>query len=113
MACLFCQIAAHEQFAEIVYENETVVAFRDNKPQAPVHILVIPREHVAGPLEFTGENAHLAGQMMLAAADVARQHGLDGQGYRLVINQGRDGGQAVFHVHMHLLGGRRMAWPPG
>lgn len=113
MACLFCQIVAHERPATIVYEDEHVVAFRDINPQAPTHILIIPRDHISGPLDFDGDNTHVAGQLIAAAAVIVRQEGLADDGYRLVLNQGRDGGQSVFHVHVHLLGGRRLRWPPG
>ena len=113
MACLFCRIAAREQPARIVYEDEHVIAFHDANPMAPIHILIIPREHITGPLDFSADNAYLAGHLLLAAAQVAREEGIAEDGYRLVLNQGRSGGQSVFHVHMHLLGGRRMQWPPG
>lgn len=113
MTCIFCQIAAGERSAQIIYQDDNVIAFRDVNPQAPVHILVIPREHIAGPLDFDNGNATLAGQMIAAAATVARQEGIADEGYRLVFNQGRMGGQLVFHVHLHILGGRKMHWPPG
>jgi histidine triad (HIT) family protein len=113
MDCLFCRIAAGKQPADIVYEDSHVIAFRDIMPQAPVHILVIPREHVDGPLALGENESVLAGQLIAAAAQVARQEGLAEDGYRLVLNQGRNGGQSVFHVHLHVLGGRRMKWPPG
>jgi histidine triad (HIT) family protein len=90
-----------------------VVAFRDVNPMAPVHILVIPREHIVGPLDFDETDEPLAGHLILVAARVAQQEGIASDGYRLVLNQGRNGGQSVFHVHLHVLGGRRMAWPPG
>ncbi|NLX09779.1 MAG: histidine triad nucleotide-binding protein [Chloroflexi bacterium] len=111
--CVFCRIVAGELPAKIIYQDDQVVAFRDTNPQAPVHILVIPREHIAGPLDFTDGLAGLAGQLIVAAGHVARQEGIAGDGYRLVLNQGRQGGQSVFHVHLHVLGGRRMTWPPG
>ncbi len=113
MACIFCQIAAHERSAQIVYEDDQVVAFHDVNPIAPVHILVIPREHITGPVDIGDESAELAGKLLVAAAKIARQEGFAADGYRLVLNQGRNGGQSVFHVHLHLLAGRRMQWPPG
>jgi histidine triad (HIT) family protein len=113
MACPFCQIAAREQPARVVYEDERVIAFHDANPMAPVHILIIPREHISGPLDFGAENAPIVGYLVIVAAQVARQEGIAEDGYRLVLNQGRNGGQSVFHVHLHLLGGRRMLWPPG
>ncbi|MBN1681539.1 MAG: histidine triad nucleotide-binding protein [Anaerolineae bacterium] len=113
MTCTFCQIIERKIPADIIYEDEYVVAFRDKNPMAPVHVLIIPREHIAGPLAFDGENSELAGRLIAAAAAVARQEGLADDGYRLVMNQGRHGGQSVFHVHLHVLGGRYMKWPPG
>ena len=113
MACIFCEIAAHRQAAEIVYEDEHVVAFRDVAPQAPIHVLIIPREHIAGPLDVVPEQEAVIGRLVGAAAVVARATGIADDGYRLVLNEGRNGGQSVFHLHMHLLGGRRLTWPPG
>jgi histidine triad (HIT) family protein len=113
MTCPFCQIVSGERPADIVYEDERVIAFNDINPQAPVHILVIPREHVGGPLEFDTENEALAGHLIAVAGHVAREARIADDGYRLVLNQGRNGGQSVFHVHLHVLGGRRMKWPPG
>lgn len=113
MSCIFCEIARGDRSAQIVYEDERVVAFRDISPQAPTHILVIPREHITGPLDFDADNEHIAGHLIAVAAKVAQQEGIDGDGYRLVMNQGSHGGQSVFHVHLHVLGGRRLTWPPG
>ena len=110
--CLFCRIAAGEIPADIVAENERWVAFRDIQPQAPVHVLVIPRVHVesAADLETHGD---LAGELLKAAATVARAEGLDTDGFRIVTNVGERAGQSVMHLHFHVLGGRRMRWPPG
>lgn len=113
MSCVFCRIVARQAPATIVYEDEQAVAFRDIMPQAPVHILIVPREHIFGPLEVSEDNEALIGHLVAVAAKVARQEGLAADGYRLVLNQGRNGGQSVFHLHLHLLGGRRMMWPPG
>jgi histidine triad (HIT) family protein len=113
MDCIFCRIAAGEIPAQIVYQNEDVVAFRDVNPQSPVHVLVIPREHVQGPLALGDGYAALAGKLIAAAAEVARQEGIAESGYRLVMNEGRQAQQSVFHVHLHVLGGRPMHWPPG
>jgi histidine triad (HIT) family protein len=113
MSCVFCRIIAGQAPATIVYEDEQAVAFRDIMPQAPVHILIVPREHIPGPLDVSGDNEALVGHLVAVAAKVARQEGLAADGYRLVLNQGRYGGQSVFHLHLHLLGGRRMTWPPG
>jgi histidine triad (HIT) family protein len=109
--CLFCRIVRQEIPAKLIAENEHCVAFRDINPQAPVHVLVIPRRHVASLNEIT--DAATVGQMHLLAAEIARAEGLSERGYRTVINTNADAGQTVFHVHLHVLGGRRMAWPPG
>ena len=110
-SCLFCRIVRKEIPATLVLENEHVVAFRDIDPKAPTHILVVPREHVA-----TLDDAHdarMLGEVVLAAAEIARSEGLVDGGYRTVLNCGADAGQSVFHIHLHLLGGRKLAWPPG
>jgi histidine triad (HIT) family protein len=109
--CLFCKIVAKTIPAKLVAENASCVAFRDINPQAPTHILVIPRYHVASLNE--AKDAALVGEMHLMAAEIAKAEGLAERGYRTVINTNGDAGQTVFHVHLHLLGGRRMSWPPG
>jgi len=109
--CLFCRIVRKEIPATIVAETEHCVAFRDINPQAPVHVVIIPRVHVAS-LNDTGD-AELVGRLSLLATDVARREGIAESGYRTVINTNRDAGQTVFHVHLHLLGGRPLGWPPG
>ena len=111
--CLFCNIVARSIPAQIIHENEHVLAFRDIRPVAPTHALVIPKRHITGVHDATAEDAALLGQILLAARDVAEALGLAQSGYRLVLNQGPDGGQSVFHVHCHVMGGRPMAWPPG
>jgi histidine triad (HIT) family protein len=111
--CLFCNIVARTVPAQIVLENDHVVAFRDIRPVAPTHALVIPKKHVTGIHDATPEDAAMLGQVLLAARDVAEQLGLADGGYRLVVNQGPDAGQSVFHLHCHVIGGRTMAWPPG
>ncbi|HEY3819767.1 MAG TPA: histidine triad nucleotide-binding protein [Polyangiaceae bacterium] len=111
--CLFCKIVAKAIPARIVLENDDVVAFEDIRPMAPKHALVIPRKHIVGVHEATSADADLLGKLMLAARDAAEKLGLGEGGYRLVINQGPDAGQSVFHLHCHVLGGRPMAWPPG
>jgi histidine triad (HIT) family protein len=109
--CVFCRIAAREVAATVVAEDEEVIAIEDIAPQAPVHVLVIPRRHVAGIREV-GEDGLL--QRMVATANrVAELQGIADAGYRLVVNVGEDGGQEVLHLHLHVLGGRRLAWPPG
>ena len=110
---LFEKICAHEIPAAIVHEDEQCVAFRDISPQAPVHILIVPRQAVARIGMADANDAALLGHLLLTAADVARREGVADSGYRLVINNGRDGGEAVPHLHVHLLGGRLLAWPPG
>ena len=109
--CLFCRIARKEIPATIVAENDAMVAFRDINPQAPVHIVVIPREHVASLNQAS--DATMLGKLSLFAADLAKREGIAESGYRTVINTNRDAGQTVFHVHLHLLGGRSLGWPPG
>jgi histidine triad (HIT) family protein len=111
--CLFCNIVAGKTPAEIVHDSEHVLAFKDIRPAAPVHALVIPKVHIPGIHEATPEHAAALGQVLLAARDVAEKLGLAKGGYRLVVNQGADAGQSVFHLHCHVLGGRPMAWPPG
>jgi histidine triad (HIT) family protein len=109
--CLFCRIIKKEIPAGIVAENEFCIAFRDINPQAPTHILVITRQHVASLNE--AKNPALIGQMHMLAASIAKTEGLAERGYRTVVNTNADAGQTVFHIHLHLLGGRRMNWPPG
>jgi histidine triad (HIT) family protein len=112
MSCLFCKIAAGEIPARIVYEDADCLAFADISPQAPTHILVIPREHIQSLEQATADHAPLLGALLSAAATVARQAGL-AKGYRVVLNTGAEGGQTVDHLHLHVLGGRAMHWPPG
>ncbi len=110
---LFEKIAAREIEAEIVLEDDRILAFRDINPQAPVHVLVVPRKPVARIAEAGSEDRELLGHLLLGAARAARQLGLEENGYRLVINNGRDGGESVPHLHCHVLGGRPLEWPPG
>jgi histidine triad (HIT) family protein len=110
---IFGKIIRREIPADLVYEDEDVVAFRDLNPQAPVHVLFIPRKPLATLDEATAEDAELLGKLLLAAAAYARREGLAEQGYRTVINCNAHGGQTVFHLHVHLLAGRPMHWPPG
>jgi histidine triad (HIT) family protein len=109
--CLFCRIARREIPATVVAETEDCVAFRDINPQAPVHVLIIPRTHV--PSLNDSPDERLVGRLATLAADIARTEGIAESGYRTVINTNADAGQTVFHIHLHLLGGRRMGWPPG
>ena len=110
--CLFCKIIAGKVRATVVYQDEILTAIRDIHPQAPTHILVLPNRHVTGIAEAQARDAELLGKLLLAASHIAQQEDLNG-GYRLVINSGPDAGQSVFHLHVHVLGGRRMRWPPG
>ena len=110
--CLFCKIVAGEIPAKIVHQDDECVAFRDIHPQAPVHVLVIPRKHLASMNDVEADDAPLLGRLLLAARTIAEQEGI-GSGYRLVNNCGGEAGQTVFHWHLHLLGGRMMNWPPG
>jgi histidine triad (HIT) family protein len=109
--CLFCRIVRKEIPATIVREDADTVAFRDIDPKAPTHVLVIPKAHVATLNDVT--DAGLVGRLVLAAREIAKAEGIDQSGYRAVLNTGADSGQTVHHVHVHLLGGRRMKWPPG
>jgi len=110
---IFSKIIRREIPADIVYENDDVLAFRDLNPQAPVHVLFIPKQSLATLNDVTASQAELLGKLLLAAADYAKQEGFADQGYRTVINCNEDGGQTVFHLHVHLLAGRRLHWPPG
>ncbi len=110
--CLFCRIATGEAPATIIYRDDHVLAFRDINPQAPSHILIIPIQHIDSLADVQAADVELVGRLIAAAQALAKTEGL-AQGYRLVINTGRQGGQTVFHLHVHLLGGRAMHWPPG
>ncbi|MBS1800445.1 MAG: histidine triad nucleotide-binding protein [Acidobacteria bacterium] len=110
--CLFCRILAGEIPANRVYEDEFCIGFPDINPQAPTHLLIVPKEHIASQAKVLAEHKPLLGHLMSAAADLARAQKLD-KGYRVVVNTGDDGGQTVHHLHLHLLGGRHLTWPPG
>jgi len=109
--CLFCKMANGEIKPDIVYEDNTVLSFRDINPQAPVHILIIPKRHIATLNDL--DDVELAGTLLLTASKIARQENLAEDGYRTVFNCNKQGGQEVYHIHLHLLGGRQMTWPPG
>jgi histidine triad (HIT) family protein len=111
--CLFCRIVRRDVDADIVYEDDSVIAFRDIHPQAPVHLLLVPRMHIPTVSDFREEHAPVLSGLLLAAAKIAVDQGVDQNGYRVVLNCREGAGQSVFHVHAHLLGGRPMAWPPG
>lgn len=109
--CLFCKMVAGEIKPDVVYEDDIVLAFRDINPQAPVHILIIPKIHIATLNDL--DNTLLAGQLLQTAVKLAKQEGLSEDGYRTAFNCNKKGGQEVYHLHLHLLGGRQMTWPPG
>jgi histidine triad (HIT) family protein len=113
MSCLFCGIVNREIPASIVYEDDRVVAFNDINPQAPTHVLVIPRQHIPTLNDLTAEHDALVGELARRAAAIARERGIEAGGYRTVFNTNRDAGQTVFHIHLHLIGGRSFGWPPG
>jgi histidine triad (HIT) family protein len=112
-ANVFEKIIAREIPADIVYEDDLVLAFRDNSPKAPTHLLIVPKKNIPRIDEAKAEDAKVLGHLLLKAAEVAEKAGLKKTGYRLVINNGADGGESVPHLHCHILGGRRLAWPPG
>jgi histidine triad (HIT) family protein len=111
--CLFCKMVSGEIQPDVVFENDDVLAFRDVNPQAPVHVLVIPKSHIATTNELTPEHAGLIGEMVLAARQIAADEGIAEPGYRMVMNCNPEAGQSVYHIHLHMLGGRPMGWPPG
>jgi histidine triad (HIT) family protein len=111
--CLFCKIVDGNVPADIVYENDSLVAFRDIAPKAPTHILLIPRRHIATMNDLQDGDVSLAGELFVTAATIAADEGLADDGYRVVMNCNEAAGQSVFHIHLHLLGGRAMSWPPG
>jgi histidine triad (HIT) family protein len=111
--CLFCRIASKEIPARIVYEDERILAFEDIRPQAPVHVLLIPKAHWASLNDVPEDEQGLFGEILLKAQEIARLKGIRESGYRIVLNTAADSGQEVLHLHFHILGGRRMTWPPG
>jgi histidine triad (HIT) family protein len=111
--CLFCRIVGGDLAADVVYQNDTIVAFRDINAKAPTHILLIPRRHIATMNDLQNGDESLAGELFVTAAKIAADEGLADDGYRVVMNCNEAAGQSVFHIHLHLLGGRQMGWPPG
>jgi histidine triad (HIT) family protein len=111
--CLFCQIVNREIPASIVYEDDRVLAFNDINPQAPTHVLVVPKRHVASLNELSADDDEMVGELVRRAAAIATERGIAAGGFRTVFNTNREAGQTVFHIHLHLLGGRPMHWPPG
>jgi histidine triad (HIT) family protein len=113
MNCIFCNIAEGKFQADIVYQDEDVVAFHDINPQAPVHILIIPRKHISTINDVEDSDAGLIGKIILTAKKIAKEKGIAEDGYRILFNCNKMGGQHVYHIHLHLLGGRQLLWPPG
>jgi histidine triad (HIT) family protein len=111
--CLFCKIIAREIPASIVYEDERLLAFNDINPQGPTHVLVVPKRHIATLNDVADGDDPIVGEMVRRAAAIAKARGIDAGGFRIVFNTNRDAGQTVFHIHLHLIGGRGLAWPPG
>jgi histidine triad (HIT) family protein len=111
--CLFCKIANHEIQASIIYEDDAVVAFNDINPQAPTHILVVPRQHIASLNDLTPAHDRIVGEVVRRAAAIAAERRIAAGGFRTVFNTNKDAGQTVFHIHLHLIGGRSLGWPPG
>jgi histidine triad (HIT) family protein len=111
--CLFCGIIEGTVKSEIVYQDDAVIAFKDVRPRAPIHLLIIPRKHIAAVSDLGPPDSPLIGAIFFAAAKLAKDLGIAESGYRVVVNNGADAGQSVFHLHFHLLGGRPMGWPPG
>ena len=111
--CIFCKIINKEIPSQLIYEDEKITAFNDINPQAPIHILLIPKEHFASLNDIPEEKKDLLNHLLLKARQIAQQEGIAKNGYRIVLNTEKDSGQEVFHIHFHLLGGRRMRWPPG
>jgi histidine triad (HIT) family protein len=113
MACLFCEIVAGRIPSRIAYQDEAILAFHDIRPEAPTHILLIPKKHIASLLDLQAEDDALVGSLTRRARDLAKELGFAERGFRLVFNAGADAGYSVFHIHLHLLGGRSLGWPPG
>jgi histidine triad (HIT) family protein len=113
MSCLFCQIVEKKVPAKVAFEDDQVLAFHDIRPQAPVHVLVIPRKHITSLMDLTAGDDALVGAVVRRARELAREMGLGDRGFRLVFNAGEDAGYSVYHIHLHLLGGRALGWPPG
>ena len=111
--CLFCKIISREIPGSIVYEDERILALNDINPQAPTHVLVVPKRHIASLTDLGVEDDRLVGELVRRAAAIAKERGISTGGFRTVFNTNRDAGQTVFHIHLHLLGGRNMTWPPG
>lgn len=112
-SCIFCKIARKEIPSKVIFEDREVIAFEDARPQAPVHIIIIPKSHIEKVSDLQDRDTDLAGKLILRAKDIAKGKHIQESGYRIVMNCNKDAGQAVFHLHLHLLGGRSFSWPPG
>lgn len=113
MDCVFCKIISKEVPAKVAYEDDQVIAFHDVNPQAPIHLLIVPKEHIASIMEINEKNSTLLKDIARVAQNLVRENNIDKKGFRLVVNTGEEGGQTVNHLHFHLLGGRFLTWPPG
>src|SRR5262245_15298951 len=111
--CLFCKIAKKEIPSSVVYEDDRVLAFNDINPQGPTHVLVVPKQHIASLNDLSSEHDAIVGELVRRAAAIAKERGISESGFRTVFNTNREAGQTVFHIHLHLIGGRSLAWPPG
>jgi len=111
--CIFCKIAGGEIQAETIYKDDAILAFPDLKPKAPLHVVIIPRKHIEKISDVREGEITILGKMLFAATKIAREKNIESSGYRIVVNCGADAGQEIFHIHLHLLGGRRLSWPPG
>ena len=111
--CIFCKIANHEIPAKIMHEDEDIISFQDANPQAPIHLLIVPKKHIPSIMEISDDDRELMNKIVKVAQKLAKSNNLDKKGFRLVVNIGNEGGQTVNHLHFHLLGGRFMTWPPG
>lgn len=111
--CIFCKIAAGEIPSEVVYQDESMMIFKDINPQAPVHLIIIPKKHIASVDDLTNDDAILIGKIFLQMKEIVKEYSRLDRGYRIICNTGKESGQTVFHIHFHLIGGRHMGWPPG
>ncbi len=111
--CIFCEIINKKRSCKMEYEDDELAVFWDINPQAPTHLLIVPKKHIVKISDFVGEDEHLLGKIMITAKKIAKRLNLDEEGFRVVLNEGRAAGQSIFHTHLHLLSGRRLMWPPG
>jgi histidine triad (HIT) family protein len=111
--CVFCQIIGKKMTSDIIHEDDELIAFHDINPQSPTHILILPKKHIPSLSQITDEDPHLLGKMLKLARQIAIEENLVQKGFRITLNEGKDGGQTIYHIHMHLLAGRHLMWPPG